>query len=106
MLRLHSSLNYAAYFRTEITSTCITTTIYPNKYYNTDGSKETKHIYAGGSLAATIDTDGAHFIHTDHLTGSNVVTDENGDVEQAIDYYPYGELRLNEKASFFDEKHF
>jgi len=36
-----------------------------------------------------------NYIHTDHLGGTNVVTDENGDVVQTLDYYPFGERRVN-----------
>ncbi|MFA6454342.1 MAG: RHS repeat-associated core domain-containing protein, partial [Patescibacteria group bacterium] len=45
-----------------------------------------------------------YYIHTDHLGGSNVITDENGDVVQLLDYYPYGGIRLDEKNGLFDEK--
>ena len=34
------------------------------------------------------------FVHPDHLGGTNVVTDEEGLMEQAIDYYPYGSKRI------------
>ena len=34
-----------------------TTTYYPNKHYNTNGTKETKHIFANGSMVATIETE-------------------------------------------------
>jgi RHS repeat-associated protein len=32
----------------------------------------------------------ASFIHTDHLGGSNVITDKNGSMRQYIDYLPFG----------------
>ena len=31
-----------------------------------------------------------HTIHTDHLGGTNVVTDQGGEVAEVTDYYPYG----------------
>jgi RHS repeat-associated protein len=34
------------------------------------------------------------FLHPDHLGGTNVVTDEDGLMDQAIDYYPYGSKRI------------
>jgi RHS repeat-associated protein len=52
----------------------------------------------GGESSTTV-----HYIHTDHLTGSNVVTDSSDAIEQTLDYYPYGSIRLNEKAGSFDE---
>jgi len=85
-----------------------TTTVYANIYYNTDGTNKTKHIYAGDLLVAAVEYDGAttttHYIHTDHLTGSNVVTDENGDLEQLMDYYPFGDQRINSQQTIFDEQ--
>ncbi len=45
-----------------------------------------------------------YFVHTDHLTGSNVVTNSSGAVEELMDYYPYGDIRLDEKAGSFSEQ--
>ena len=42
------------------------------------------------------------FIHPDHLGGTNVVTDENGEVVQTLDYYPYGSQRI--ATGSFDEQ--
>ena len=85
-----------------------TTTVFANIYYNTDGTNKTKHIFAGNLLVATIVYDGAttttHYVHTDHLTGTGVVTDENGDLEQLLDYYPFGDQRINSQQTSFDEK--
>jgi len=51
-----------------------------------------------------------HYIHTDHLGSTNVITDENGDVVQSLDYYPFGEVRVdagsfNEQRTFIGEEH-
>jgi RHS repeat-associated protein len=35
------------------------------------------------------------YIHTDHLGGSNVITDKNGNVRQYMDYVPFGEPFLD-----------
>ena len=40
-------------------------------------------------------TPSIRYVHTDHLGGTNVVTDENGDIVQVLDYYPYGSRRIN-----------
>ena len=45
----------------------------------------------GGSIATT-----TSYIHGDHLGSTNVVTDENGLVDEVVDYYPYGEQRISE----------
>ncbi|MCK4553521.1 hypothetical protein KAU19_00975 [Candidatus Parcubacteria bacterium] len=87
----------------------IATTTYPNQYYNisTTGTT-TKHIFANGVLIATIEGNGTatntYYIHTDHLTGSNVISDSTGSKEQLVDYYPFGEMRINEKESSFNEQ--
>ena len=86
-----------------------TTTIYPNRYFNTDGTA-TKHIFAGDLLIATIQGTGPtttiSYIHTDHLTGSSAVTDETGDLIQLLDYYPYGELRIDDYTTFDEQRKF
>jgi len=46
----------------------------------------------------TAATTTVRYIHTDHLGGANVITDKNGAVVETLDYYPYGEVRLDEKA--------
>ncbi len=43
-------------------------------------------------------------VSTDHLTGSNVVTNSSRTIEELMDYYPYGDIRLDEKASTFSEQ--
>src|SRR3989339_701020 len=81
-----------------------------NRYYNISTTTTTKHIYAGSELVATITGNGSatstHYVHTDHLSGSNVITDESGEKEQLTDYYPFGEIRLNESVNFNQTKKF
>lgn len=83
------------------------TTTYPNRYYTATSATTTKHIYTpGGDLITTITTNGAtttkQFIHTDHLGGTNIVSDGSGVVVQALDYYPYGSERVT--SGTFDEQ--
>ena len=80
----------------------------PNKHFERRGVTTTKHIYIGNTIVATIETDedgndAKHFVHTDHLGGTNVVSNEEGAVEQVLDYYPYGTTRINEQNSHFDQ---
>jgi len=83
------------------------TTVYPTQFYNTDGTEAIKHIMANG-VVATVKGTGAgasvYSVSTDHLTGSNVVTSSTGTQEELIDYYPFGSIRLDEKASSFSEQ--
>ena len=41
-------------------------------------------------------TAATRYIHPDHLGSTNIVTDENGNVADTLEYYPYGESRLNQ----------
>jgi len=71
-----------------------------------DGTRiERIHMFAGDTKIATIETtrrEGEEpvtrtiYHHEDHLTGANVDTDENGQVVQLSDYYPYGDSRIDE----------
>ena len=83
------------------------TTVYPTSNYNTDGTQAMKHIMAGG-VVATVKGTGAtavpYYVATDHLTGSNVVTTSTGTQEELMDYYPFGAIRLDEKAGTFSEQ--
>lgn len=83
-------------------------TYYPSKNYNVKGGLATKHIFAGDQLVATITGSGAgaavQTIHTDHLTGSNVVTNGSGAVVELMDYYPFGEARFDWKQGQFNEQ--
>ena len=63
-------------------ATASSTTIYPNKLYNTDGITETKHIFdAEGNTIATVETVASstkvYYNHPDHLTGSNVISNND-----------------------------
>lgn len=40
--------------------------------------------------------------HEDHLSGSNVDTDEQGNILQLLDYFPYGSVRLDEKSGNYE----
>src|SRR3989338_6916441 len=68
----------------------------------------TKHVYANGELIATIreqsTATSTYIIHNDHLGSSSILTDKDAKVAEALDYYPYGEIRLNQKFSSIDEQ--
>jgi hypothetical protein len=84
-----------------------TSTLYANRYYSTSGATTTKYIYAGDTLIAMVEKVGGatttHIVHSDHLGGTNVVTDADGDLVQTLDYYPFGSLRINQKSTAFDD---
>ncbi|QQS58746.1 RHS repeat-associated core domain-containing protein [Candidatus Peregrinibacteria bacterium] len=69
------------------------------------------HIQTGGSLAQTgkltPPQNGEEpekkliYHHTDHLSGASVDTDNNGNILQLTDYYPYGNERIEETTTDF-----
>jgi RHS repeat-associated protein len=66
-------------------------------------------IKKGGTLRQTTEdsldpeiVNSTAYHHADHLSGANADTDENGDVVQLLDYYPYGETRIDEKAGTYE----
>jgi RHS repeat-associated protein len=85
------------------------TTIYPSKYFNTDGTAPTKHIFADGNEVATITDTGAsavvRYAHTDQLTGSNIITNATGTIDETLDYYPFGGIRID-SGSYSDQRKF
>jgi RHS repeat-associated protein len=101
-----------------------TTTLYPFKWYSLASSTgagakystTTDYVFDGDSLVATIDQQMAsgaatgsartRYIHPDHLGSTNVVTDENGNVVQTLDYYPYGSTRISVTTSTNEKREF
>ena len=87
------------------------TTIYPSKFFNTDGTNIVKHIFANGVEVATITGTGStatpRYVATDSLTGSNVTTDSTDAKVELLDYFPFGSTRFDEKAgSYGDQRQF
>ena len=67
------------------------TTIYLGKDYDVQGSLKTKYIFLGSRRIATKDSGGTLlFIHDDHISSSNVVTDSSGNQAALYEYDPYG----------------
>jgi RHS repeat-associated protein len=104
-----------------------TTTFYPFKWYSVASSTgtgakfstSTSYMFNGDTLLATVDqqlasgvatgTAKTRYVHPDHLGSTNVVTDENDNLVQTLDYYPYGATRVsvststNEKRKYIDQ---
>ncbi len=86
-----------------------TTTYYPSKGYNITGSTPTKHIFLpNGTMIATIVGTGTSttvsYIHTEHLGGIGVATNDSAEVAQLVDTYPYGTLRLDEQSGLSEQR--
>ena len=45
------------------------------------------------------------YLHPEHFGGTNVANDENGEVTQTLDYYPYGSQPIA-SGSFFEQRRF
>jgi RHS repeat-associated protein len=45
-------------------------------------------------------------VHPDHLGSTNVVTDENGNVVQTLDFYPYGGTRISVATSTNEKRQY
>ena len=98
-------------------STSAATTTYPFKFFSiasttkssTNYATSTEYVFNGDTLLATIDqafkngsatgTAQTRYIHPDHLGSTNVVTDQNGNLVQTLDYYPYGGTRVSNSTS-------
>lgn len=88
-------------------------TAYPTKFYNIDNAptpKTTKHIFAGSQDLATIEgtaTSAAiYYTHPDFVNSSSLMTDSAGAIAETMDYFPFGKIRIDEKAagSTFNEQ--
>jgi RHS repeat-associated protein len=101
-----------------------TTYLYPFKWYSVASSTgtgakfatTTDYVFNGDSLLATIDQQTAsgnatgtartRYVHPDHLGGTNVVTDENENLVQTLDFYPYGSTRISVATSTNEKRQF
>lgn len=80
---------------------------YPTKYFTSADDSIEKHIFLGEIAVASVKgsnyTAAVYTIHADHLTGANVVTNENGDISQLLDYYAFGAVRLDDQRGDYNE---
>src|SRR3984893_11569463 len=122
-----TTYGYDAFGQRVLQTGTSTTTIYPFKRYSVasstvSGAKystTTEYAFNGDTLLATVDqqfasgvatgTAKTRYVHPDHLGSTNVVTDENDNVVQTLDYFPYGATRVsvatstNEKRKYISQ---
>jgi RHS repeat-associated protein len=122
-----TTYGYDAFGARVIQTGTSTTTLYPFKWYSVASSTgtgakystTTSYMFNGDTLLATVDqqlasgvatgTAKTRYVHPDHLGSTNVVTDENDNLVQTLDYYPYGATRIsvststNEKRKYIDQ---
>jgi RHS repeat-associated protein len=84
------------------------TTTYPFTFYNVATSSGgvatiTKHIFANGEPVADVQgsttTAKVYYIHDDALGGANVLSNASGTLAEVIEYYPFGGIRLDQRAT-------
>src|SRR6266849_6509995 len=112
-----TTYGYDAFGARVIQTGTTTTTLYPFKWYSIASSTgtgakystTTSYMFNGDTLLATVDqqlasgvatgTAKTRYVHPDHLGSTNVVTDENDNLVQTLDYYPYGATRVSVSTS-------
>lgn len=80
--------------------------IYLGSLFEKDSSgKITKHIFAGETRVASVESGGnTYYYHNDHLGSSNVITNQSGQQIQYCEYAPYGTLARNEGTDVVTHK--
>ena len=57
---------------------------------------ETSYYYSGGRLAAMSENGTLKYLHQDHLSGTALVTTDDGSVNGTMNYYPFGGTRAGD----------
>jgi RHS repeat-associated protein len=89
-------------------------TIYPNQYYTDFGGgagSQFKHVFIGSERILTkkvrVAPDRQHwYYHPDHLGSTAMVTNEDDQLVDAVHYFPFGEVWLEERPSSLPEEYF
>jgi YD repeat-containing protein len=107
----------------QIVATTSTST-YPFKFFSiasttkssTNYATSTEYVFNGDTLLSTVDqafrngtatgTAAVRYLHPDHLGSTNVVTDQNQNLVQTLDYYPYGGTRISVSTSTNQKRQF
>jgi RHS repeat-associated protein len=115
---------YDAFGQRVLQTGTTTTYLYPFKWYSVasstgSGAKfvtSTDYVFNGDSLVGTVDQQTAsgnatgtaktRYVHPDHLGSTSVVTDENDNVVQTLDFYPYGSTRISVATSTNERRQF
>jgi RHS repeat-associated protein len=118
-----TTYGYDAFGQRVLQTGTTTTYLYPFKWFSVASSTgtgakyatTTDYIFNGDTLVSTIDQQTAsgvatgtaktRYIHPDHLGSTNIVTDENDNITQTLDYFPYGALRINTGSDVSQRKY-
>jgi RHS repeat-associated protein len=117
-----TTYGYDAFGQRGIQTGTTTTTLYPFKWYSVASSTgtgakyatTTDYVFNGDTMLSTVDQQTASgvatgtaktcYTHPDHLGSTNVVTDENDNVVQTLDYYPYGGTRISTNSGTNEQR--
>ncbi|MFT7557891.1 MAG: RHS repeat-associated protein [Planctomycetota bacterium] len=61
-------------------------------------------VEAAGLTLATLDAGTLYYNHTDHLNSSAITTNQTGTTTEVIDYYPFGNQRIQTQTGSFESK--
>ena len=75
----------------------VSETDYVGSLYEERDNKGISYVFLGGSRVASLVDGVTMFYHQDHLGGTNVLTDVEGEVKELIEYKPYGSFNRHEK---------
>lgn len=84
-------------------------TLYPTTSFTKETATTTKHIFFNDIPLATVIGTGTttlQYIATDHLGGTNIVSDSAGIISEALDYMPYGSSRIDSKTTANESRKF
>ena len=81
--------------------------VYVSPLYDLKNGSSTKHIFLpdGTLITSVSEGDSLKYKHLDHLGSTRVVTNTDGMIEQVLDYYPFGEERVNENYTVLDTRY-
>jgi RHS repeat-associated protein len=78
-----------------------TPTIFVSDLYEVTGATHKKYIYLEGRRVAEWRQDGSKYFYvSDHLGSLSVVTDDQGQVVERVEYKPYGEISARQSSTF------
>ncbi len=69
--------------------------IYQTPVYQIENGTPKLYLALGDMTVATVEGSTTTYIHTDHLGGTTLTTDSTGAITQTLDYFPYGETRID-----------
>ncbi len=72
--------------------------------YEETNNRASSYIFLGNMRIAQINDGKIFYYHTDHLGGTNVLTDKQGVKKQVLEYEPYGKIVRDEKFGMTDEQ--